>query len=136
MKERRRRRRFPIECRVSFRTLNGSRPSQQGRGSTVNIGSGGVLLAVDRPVREGALLEVSVEWPAKLDNRSDLKLILCGSVIRSEGNRIAVTVQKHEFRTAGRGALSLAPRLLDGAAGTAGNQPARRLGVDAAGLPA
>lgn len=136
MKERRKCRRFPIECPVSFRTLHGAGSSQQGRGSTVNIGSRGLLLAVDRPVREGALVEVSVEWPAKLDNRSDLKLVLCGSVIRSEGNRMAVTIEKHEFRTAGRGTLFVLPRLLDGAARTAPNKPARRLRADAAGLPA
>jgi hypothetical protein len=107
MKERRRCRRFPIERPVSFQVLNGREQGRQGRGQTVNIGSRGVLLAVEFPVAEGILVEVSLQWPAKLDNRSELKLVLRGSVVRTEGNRIAVRIQKHEFRMAGRGGLFL-----------------------------
>lgn len=136
MKERRRGRRFPIECPVNFRTLSGAGPPRRGRGSTVNIGSRGVLLEVDHPVAEGVLLEVSMEWPAKLDQRSDLKLIMCGSVIRSEGTRIAVTIQKHEFRTMGHAGLFVAAPRSDALPKTAVGQPARRLVVDAAGRPA
>jgi hypothetical protein len=133
MTERRKCRRFPIECPASFRILNGVEASQRGQGSTVNISSRGVLLAVDRPVAKGALLEVSVEWPAKLDNRSGLKLILRGSVIRSEKNRIAVTIQKHEFRTAGRGGLFLVERC-PGAAKMAASEVARLQPDAACGL--
>lgn len=125
MKERRMCRRFPIECPVSFQVLNGRELGRQGRGITVNMGSRGVLLAVDCPVAEGVLLEVSLQWPAKLDNRSDLKLVLRGSVVRTEENRIAVRIQKHEFRMAGRGGLFLVRGRSAGAAQARAAEPVR-----------
>ncbi len=130
MKDRRRGRRFPIECAVSFQVLGDRGPARQRCGTTVNIGSRGVLLAVDSPVAEGALVRLSLQWPVKLDDRCDLKLIMCGSVVRSEGDRIAVLIQKHEFRMAGRGGLFLVQRCPAPPPETAA--PMRRAGLEAA----
>ena len=105
MKERRQWRRFPIECPVSFQMLNGPAAGKTGRGVTVNMGSRGVLLATPHHVPKGVLLEVSVRWPAKLDNRNELKLVLSGWVVRSEEGKVAVGIRKHEFRVVGRRGL-------------------------------
>lgn len=100
--ERRKSRRYPIECPVSFRQLDSGKASPPGRGTTLNMASRGLLLATDQRLPEGASVELAVEWPARLNSRTGLKLVIHGSVLRSEQGRLAVLIRKHEFRLAGR----------------------------------
>ena len=47
----------------------------------------------------GQLLQVSVDWPARLDNAVALKLVAEGRVIRIIDGQAAVRIDKYEFRT-------------------------------------
>ena len=51
----------------------------------------------------GKRLELSISWPAQLDNKCNLKLVARGRVTRLEQGRAAVEIQQYEFRTAGMG---------------------------------
>ena len=68
----------------------------------VDMSSNGLLFECDHEFRVGQRLEVSVLWPVKLDDRCDLKLFAAGRVVRRDRNKTAMTLERKEFRTAGR----------------------------------
>ena len=74
---------------------------ETGIGRTVNMSSSGVLFTSEQPMFPGRRLELSVSWPAQLDNKCPLKLVARGKIIRSEAGRVAIEIQQYEFRTAG-----------------------------------
>jgi len=95
--------RFPTEREVRYRVLSKRMQgeSEEGTGTTINISSNGVLFATEQTLLPGRRLELSISWPAELDNRCMLKLIARGRVTRHENGCAAVEIQQYEFRTAG-----------------------------------
>jgi hypothetical protein len=47
----------------------------------------------------GRRLELSISWPAQLNNKCALKLVARGRVVRFEQGRAAIEIQQYEFRT-------------------------------------
>ena len=80
---------------------------EMGVGKTVNISSSGVLFTSEQELLPGRRLELSVSWPAQLDNKCPLKLVARGKIVRSEPGRVAIEIQQYEFRTAGSAANAL-----------------------------
>ncbi|HYP14410.1 MAG TPA: PilZ domain-containing protein [Bryobacteraceae bacterium] len=105
--ERRSSDRFPIEREVRYRVLSKKDSYEEGTGKTVNISSNGVLFTTDRILMPGKRLELSISWPAQLDNKCQLKLVARGRVARLEQGRAAVEIQQYEFRTLGSKGLAL-----------------------------
>lgn len=96
--DRRRNNRFPVNEDVKYRVMHkASRIS--GTGRTLNMGSGGVLFTTDEKLPLGRHVEISMNWPARLDGTCPLKFVASGRVIRSEGNKAAVRIERYEFRT-------------------------------------
>lgn len=93
--------RFPIERAVRFKVLSRRNDVEPGRGQTVNMSSTGVLFTTDRELVPGKRLEISISWPAQLDNTCKLKLVAKGRVVRAESGQVALEIQQHEFRTLG-----------------------------------
>lgn len=91
--------RFSIERDVRFRVFKQRRSHGTGNGKTINISSSGVLFTSDEVPRLGESLELSISWPVRLDNKSALKLVVRGNVVRVEPGRAAMDVQHHEFHT-------------------------------------
>ena len=79
----------------------------------MNIGSRGILLKTDRPLVMDASIYVYIKWPVLLENTIALSLIVSGTVIRVEGERAALAILEHEFRTCARS-------LYDGSPASAG----------------
>jgi hypothetical protein len=96
--------RFPIEREVRYRVLSKRNGQEEGTGKTVNISSNGVLFTTDKILLPGKRLELSISWPAQLDNKCNLKLVARGRVARLEQGKAAVEIQQYEFRTAGKNA--------------------------------
>ena len=94
--------RFPIEREVKYRVLSKRSGNEEGTGKTVNISSNGVLFTTDKILLPGKRLELSISWPAQLDNKCSLKLVARGRVARLEQGRAAIEIQQYEFRTAGK----------------------------------
>jgi hypothetical protein len=94
--------RFPIEREVKYRVLSKRSGNEEGTGKTINISSNGVLFTTDKILLPGKRLELSISWPAQLDNKCSLKLVARGRVARLEQGRAAIEIQQYEFRTAGR----------------------------------
>lgn len=91
--------RFPFRLAVSYQALEHPFFSGQTTGETVNISSKGLLFAASEALQQGQLLQVSVDWPARLGNEVPLKLVAEGRVVRNIDGMIAMRIDKYEFRT-------------------------------------
>jgi CheY-like chemotaxis protein len=91
--------RFPVRLAVSYQALEHPFFSGTAVSETVNISSKGLLFATSHPLAPGQLLQVSVDWPARLENEIPLKLVAEGRVIRVVDGQAAVRIDKYEFRT-------------------------------------
>jgi hypothetical protein len=91
--------RFPIERDVRYRVLSKRTGDESGDGKTVNISSSGVLFTTEHVLLPGRRLELSISWPAQLNNKCALKLVARGRVVRFEDGRTAMEIQQYEFRT-------------------------------------
>jgi hypothetical protein len=92
--------RFPIVCDVRYRV---ARVEVFSRGKTVNMSSGGMLLAIDRVLPPNLQVDVEVDWPVKLADQVSLKLVVKGKIVRSEQNDVAlvgIKISRYRFRTA------------------------------------
>jgi hypothetical protein len=97
--ERRRSSRFPIEREVRYKTLSQRSEILSGVGRTLNISSSGVLFTTDHELPIGTRLEVSISWPAQLNERCLLNLVARGRITRQESGHLALQIQQYEFRT-------------------------------------
>lgn len=104
--ERRRSSRFPIERELRYKTLSQRADLVTGVGKTLNISSSGVLFTSHHNLAVGTRLEVSISWPAQLNERCLLNLVARGRVARREEGQLALQIQQYEFRT-----QSLSPTL-------------------------
>ena len=91
--------RFPIEREVRYRVLNKRSSEEAGDGKTINMSSSGVLFTVEHMLLPGRRMELSISWPAQLNNKTALKMVARGRVVRFEGGRAAIEIQQYEFRT-------------------------------------
>jgi hypothetical protein len=116
--------RFPLRLKVSFSAL--TRPICSGEGETLYISSKELAFAAKESFAEGQRLQVSLDWPARLENLP-LRLVVSGKILRSADSLSTMTIDKYEFRIRGK----------EPAAETAGtSQPTRSLLFDAgAGSP-
>jgi hypothetical protein len=99
---RRRTTRFPVCEELRYRVIH-KLSGVSGTGKTLNIGSGGVLFTTEEQLPLGRTVELSVNWPAKLDGSCALKFVAVGRVIRSEAEVAAVRIERYEFRTRASG---------------------------------
>ena len=97
--ERRINARFPCRLAVSYQTLEHPFMSGQGTSETLNISSKGLLFATEAKLEAGQLVQVTLDWPARLENQVPLKLVAEGRVVRNIDGQAAVTIEKYEFRT-------------------------------------
>ena len=100
--ERRRSSRFPIERELRYKTLNQRTEILAGNGKTLNISSSGVLFTSDHELAVGTRLEVSISWPAQLNERCLLNLVARGRITRHLHGQLALQIQQYEFRTQSR----------------------------------
>ena len=111
--ERRARRRFSIGQGVCYKCLSGHTVSDEGVGKILNVSSSGVSFTTERTLSVGKPVELTVEWPALIDNKCMMKLVIHGWVIRSDSNSAAVKIAHYEFRTrASKTVAALADPLL------------------------
>lgn len=73
--------------------------AENGRGTTANISSSGLLFYADRPLPVGKLIRVSLIWPLNRAKNLGLKLVLVGHIRRADDCKVAVEVLRYEFHT-------------------------------------
>src|SRR5947209_2678186 len=91
--------RFPIEREVKYRVLSKRSSEESGDGTTINISSSGVLFTAGHMLLPGRRMELSISWPAQLNDKCALRLVARGRVVRYEDGRAAFMIQQYEFRT-------------------------------------
>jgi hypothetical protein len=103
--ERRKRVRFPMSAGLRYE-IPGTRGGEpvKGTGQVLDISSRGIAFYADGPLERDQRLKVSMAWPAKLDNETTLRLVLEGVVLRTRGNLVVLSIERPEFRTAGKSA--------------------------------
>lgn len=97
--ERRHSDRFPIERELRYQAINKRGSEEAGEGKTINMSSCGVLFTCQHMLIPGRRVELSVSWPAQLNDKCALKLVARGRVVRFEEGRTAIEIQQYEFRT-------------------------------------
>ena len=80
-----------------------------GVGETLNLSSGGVCFEAERPLPDGLMVELFIAWPALLNKAVRMGLRVTGDILRSEGRRIVVRIERYEFRTRGTPDLRAKP---------------------------
>src|ERR1700722_4432121 len=100
--DRRRTTRFPVCEELRYRVMHKAAPAI-GTGKTLNIGSGGVLFTTEDELPLGRTVELSENWPARLDGTCPLKFVAVGRVVRTEAVIAAVRIERYEFRTRASG---------------------------------
>lgn len=106
--ERRTKLRFPLKFDVLLRVRHPRRNIITASGHTLNISSSGMWIHTETPLREAMRIEISMSWPVLLDQTCPMKLVIYGSVIRTQDEHAAIAIERYEFRTQGR---SRAPQL-------------------------
>ena len=96
--------RLPIERDACYKVLGKKKiPKQVGLGKTLNMSSSGALFTTESRLAEGNLVELTVSWPARLNNIVPLKLVALGRVVRVEKAQTAIAIEQYEFRTSRSG---------------------------------
>lgn len=104
--DRRENSRFPVCEEVRYRVLQSKTVQQSGAGRTIDMSSGGILFTTTEQLPPGRMVELSVNWPARLDGTCLLQLVATGRVVRSDRTMAAVRIERYEFKT--RAASTLA----------------------------
>jgi c-di-GMP-binding flagellar brake protein YcgR len=97
--ERRGTSRFPLQEEVKYKVLHTRSVNTCGSGRTLNISSGGILFSTEERLVVGRMVEISVNWPARLDGICPLKFVAVGRVVRADEDCAAVRIERYEFRT-------------------------------------
>lgn len=84
---------------VRYRVVQARSLKVSGSGTTLNMGSGGILFTTEEKLPLGRMVEVSVNWPARLDGVCALQFVATGRVVRTDGHRAAVRIERYEFKT-------------------------------------
>ena len=91
--ERRQHKRFPITAQSQY-ILAGTREPA----TTLDISSGGVYLKAEKILPIGKQIQVLIDWPALLDQRCPLRLVITGKILRSDQAGTAIGIIRYEFR--------------------------------------
>jgi hypothetical protein len=77
------------------------------------MGSGGIAFRTDTIQAGGDYIELSISWPALLDDACPMRLVVFGRVVRRSNFLVASTVEKWEFRTGSRQLTPVIPMRTD-----------------------
>jgi len=91
--------RFPIETEIRYKLMEATQVAQTGQARSINISSGGILFTTKSQLPVGQRAELSVNWPAQLNEHCGLKLVAIGIIVRSSGDTAAIRIERYDFRT-------------------------------------
>jgi hypothetical protein len=99
--ERRSKKRFRITRDARYKLLYGQHIAETGLAKTVDISSNGVWFTTDTSLPMGVPIELTISWPALLNDYCPMKLMIFGCVVRSTDSGAAINIERYEFRTQG-----------------------------------
>jgi hypothetical protein len=91
--------RYPLNLEVRYSVAGRRGAVETGYGRTIDMSSSGLSFTADKPVPIGHKLDLSIDWPARLDGDVQIQLVASGVVVRNSGAVTALRIERHEFRT-------------------------------------
>jgi hypothetical protein len=105
--------RLALQCRCTDRSFDQTIP-----GEVVNISSKGLLFKATEALVPGEMVTAFIDWPADLDRRVQLQLVVEGQAVRRTDDCNAIRIERYEFKTRGvtRGVVAGSVRVIAGKA--------------------
>jgi hypothetical protein len=100
--ERRNKQRFEIQREARYKITEDGLVVASGNAETINICSGGVAFQAEGRLKRGVFVELSISWPALLNENCAMRLIVLGRILRVNGLSAVCSVERYEFRTQSR----------------------------------
>jgi hypothetical protein len=85
--------RFPLRASVKYELPDGF-----GTAVTFNISRSGISLLTTRRLPPASWIRLWIDWPARLNGRLPLHLVVQGMVLRSNASEAAIAFSRYEFR--------------------------------------
>lgn len=109
---------FPVALDLLYQVLGDGHVENRGTGRTLWMSSREIIFETEKPLRAGTELEITVAWPARLDDRIALQLRIRALVLHTLSIGVTAEIRKYEFRTAAclsrrAGAADCAPALVE-----------------------
>lgn len=111
--DRRKKLRFPVNREMRYKLLEDDTIIAAGEGETIDMSSGGVSFRTNKTLKADSLIELSISWPALLNDSCPMRLVVFGRVARRADSVAACTVEKWEFRTGSRQQTTVIPIATD-----------------------
>jgi len=96
---RRANRRYDIPLELRWKLIRRGKVLEVGTGTTIDLSSSGIMFRAEKSLPAGEKIELSIVWPAHLEGFPPIQLAVSGILVRSAGNRNAIRMITHEFRT-------------------------------------
>ena len=100
--------RVPVNLEVRYSVAGRRGAVETGFGRTIDMSSSGLSFTADRLLPIGQKLDLSIDWPARLDGDVQIQPVASGVVVRTTGAMTAIRLERHDFRTR-RAGPSLVP---------------------------
>jgi hypothetical protein len=91
--------RVPVNLAVRYSVAGRRGPVENGSGRTIDMSSSGLSFTADRPLSVGQTLDMSIDWPVRLDRDVQIQLVASGVVVRTDGAVTALRMDRREFKT-------------------------------------
>jgi hypothetical protein len=88
-----------VNLEVRYSVVGQRRQVETGSGRTIDISSSGLSFTADSPLSIGQRLDMSIDWPVRLDRDVQIQLVASGVVVRTDGAVTALRMERHEFKT-------------------------------------
>jgi hypothetical protein len=98
-RDRRSGRRYALRLPVTFKIFRRNLVIASGMGDLFDISSRGAAFTSSETFAFGTTVELAISWPALLHGVTHIKLVLGGTVIRSDEGLTALEIDRYEFRT-------------------------------------
>jgi hypothetical protein len=98
---RRSHRRYNMHLELRWQVVSRKHILGVGKGNTLDISRGGVLFDSGRQIPVGLHVELTINWPARLENVQPLQLVVLGCVVRSVDNKTAIQTLRFAFCSLG-----------------------------------
>ena len=97
--------RYDVAKRLEYRIMDGESAFSWKQGAVHNMSATGVLIELAESLPVGCILEVAMDWPGLYHGKAAVRLVLCGSVVRTHGRTVAMRILSHQFRDVQRVAV-------------------------------
>ena len=96
-RNRRAAKRYGLDLHFEYRVFGRDGSVQEGWSRTLNMSSGGLLVAPDQPILKGRTIEITVQLPPQFKDAPGPRLVILGHVLRSNAAGAAIRILRHGF---------------------------------------